>query len=93
MESASIIIPSDSIESTAEAVSIARDTLKTIKQNLVFAFMYNVAAIPLAAFGVLGPHGPLIAATAMGFSDITVIGNAILLKRKLRRRRINEIMQ
>jgi Cu+-exporting ATPase len=93
MESASIIIPSDSIESTAETVSIARDTLKTIKQNLVFAFMYNVAAIPLAAFGVLGPHGPLIAATAMGFSDITVIGNAILLKRKLRRRRINEIMQ
>ncbi len=93
MESASIIIPSDSIESAAEAVSIARDTLKTIKQNLVFAFMYNVAAIPLAAFGVLGPHGPLIAAAAMGFSDVTVIGNAILLKRKLRRRRINEIVQ
>ena len=93
MESASIIIPSDSIESTAEAVSIARATLKTIKQNLVFAFMYNVAAIPLAAFGLLGPHGPLIAAAAMGFSDITVIGNAILLKRKLRMRRINENVQ
>jgi Cu+-exporting ATPase len=93
MESASIIIPSDSIESTAEAVSIARDTLKTIKQNLVFAFMYNVAAIPLAAFGLLGHHGPLIAAAAMGFSDITVIGNALLLKRKLRRRRINEVVQ
>jgi len=55
--------------------------------------MYNVAAIPLAAFGVLGSHGPLIAAAAMGFSDVTVIGNAILLKRKLRRRRINEIVQ
>jgi P-type Cu+ transporter len=93
MESASIIIPSNSIEATVEAVSIARDTLKTIKQNLVFAFMYNVAAIPLAAFGVLGSHGPLIAAAAMGFSDVTVIGNAILLKRKLRRRRINEIVQ
>ncbi|MDP6693358.1 MAG: heavy metal translocating P-type ATPase [Phycisphaerales bacterium] len=93
MESASIIIPSDSIESTAESVSIARDTLRTIKQNLVFAFMYNVAAIPLAAFGFLGSHGPLIAAAAMGFSDITVIGNAILLKRKLRRRRINGIVQ
>jgi P-type Cu+ transporter len=93
MESASIIIPSNSIESTAESVSIARDTLKTIKQNLVFAFMYNVAAIPLAAFGVLGPHGPLIAAAAMGFSDVTVIGNAILLKRKLRQQRIMENMQ
>jgi Cu+-exporting ATPase len=74
-------------------VSIARDTLRTIKQNLVFAFMYNVAAIPLAAFGILGPHGPLIAAAAMGLSDVTVIGNAILLKRKLRKRRIDGILQ
>jgi Cu+-exporting ATPase len=93
MESASVIIPSDSIEATVETVSIARDTLKTIKQNLVFAFMYNVAAIPLAAFGLLGPHGPIIAAAAMGLSDMTVIGNAILLKRKLGRRRISRNVQ
>ena len=53
--------------------------------------MYNVAAIPLAAFGVLGTHGPLIAAVAMGLSDITVIGNAIRLKHKLRNRRIKAI--
>lgn len=89
MESASIIIPADNIEATAESVHIAKDTLTTIKQNLVFAFMYNVAAIPLAAFGVLGTHGPLIAAAAMGFSDITVIGNAIRLKHKLRKRRMD----
>ena len=89
MESASIIIPADNIEATAESVHIAKDALKTIKQNLFFAFMYNVAAIPLAAFGVLGTHGPLIAAAAMGFSDITVIGNAIRLKHKLRKRRMN----
>jgi Cu+-exporting ATPase len=89
MESASIIIPANNIEATAESVHIAKDALKTIKQNLVFAFMYNVAAIPLAAFGVLGTHGPLIAAAAMGFSDVTVIGNAIRLKHKLRRRRRN----
>jgi Cu+-exporting ATPase len=89
MESASIIIPANNIEATTESVHIAKDALKTIKQNLVFAFMYNVAAIPLAAFGVLGQHGPLIAAAAMGFSDITVIGNAIRLKHKLRRRRRN----
>ena len=88
METASIIIPADNIEATAESVHIAKDTLTTIKQNLVFAFMYNVAAIPLAAFGVLGTHGPLIAAAAMGFSDITVIGNAIRLKHKLRKRRM-----
>ena len=91
MESASIIIPADNIEATAEAVHIAKDTLTTIKQNLFFAFMYNVAAIPLAAFGVLGTHGPLIAAVAMGLSDITVIGNAIRLKHKLRNRRIKAI--
>jgi len=93
MESASVIIPSDSIEATVETVSIARDTLKTIKQNLFFAFMYNVAAIPLAALGILGTHGPIIAAAAMGLSDITVIGNAILLKRKLGGRRISRNVQ
>ncbi len=88
MESASIIIPANNIEATAESIHIAKDALKTIKQNLVFAFMYNVAAIPLAAFGLLGENGPLIAAAAMGFSDITVIGNAIRLKHKLRKNRI-----
>ena len=90
MESASIIIPSNNIEATAESIHIAKDALRTIKQNLVFAFMYNVAAIPLAAFGVLGQNGPLIAAAAMGLSDVTVIGNAIRLKHKLRKRRIKE---
>lgn len=89
MESASIIIPSDNIEATVESIHIAKNALTTIKQNLVFAFMYNVAAIPLAAFGLLGEHGPLIAAAAMGLSDITVIGNAIRLKHKLRKRRMN----
>ena len=89
MESASIIIPANNIEATSESIHIAKDALRTIKQNLVFAFMYNVAAIPLAAFGVLGQNGPLIAAAAMGFSDVTVIGNAIRLKHKLRKRRRN----
>ena len=88
MESASIVIPANKIEAVVEAINIARYTMTTIKQNLFFAFMYNCAAIPLAAFGLLGPHGPLIAAVAMGCSDITVIGNAIRLKRTLRRHRI-----
>jgi Cu+-exporting ATPase len=68
----------------AETIHIARQTLRTIKQNLFFAFFYNAAAIPAAAFGLLGPYGPLIAAAAMGLSDITVVGNAIRLKHKLR---------
>jgi len=88
METASIIIPANKIEATAESIRIAKAALRTIKQNLVFAFMYNVAAIPLAAFGLLGVNGPLIAAAAMGLSDITVIGNAIRLKHKLRKHRI-----
>jgi cation transport ATPase len=89
MESASIVIPSDSVSAAAQSVHLARATLRTIKQNLFFSFFYNVAAIPLAAFGLLGPHGPLIAAAAMGLSDITVIGNAIRLKHYLRKRRIS----
>ena len=87
METASIVIPANNIKATAESILLSRKTLTTIKQNLVFAFMYNVAAIPLAALGILGPHGPLIAAAAMGCSDITVIGNAIRLKNTLKRGR------
>jgi len=83
IESAGVVIPGDSVLAVAEAVNIARRSLTTIKQNLFFAFFYNSAAIPAAAFGLLGLYGPLIAAAAMGFSDITVIGNALRLKHTL----------
>ena len=85
IESADIVIPGDRVVAIAETVEIARETLRTIKQNLFFAFVYNAAMIPAAALGVLGPHGPLIAAAAMGISDVTVIGNAVRLRRRLRR--------
>ncbi len=83
IEAASVVIPGDRVVAIPDLIELSRATLRTIKQNLFFAFLYNALAIPLAAFGMLGESGPLWAALAMGFSDITVVGNALLLKRRL----------
>jgi P-type E1-E2 ATPase len=85
IESADIVIPGERVTAVPQTIALARATLRTIRQNLFFAFFYNVLAIPTAAFGLLGASGPLIAAAAMGLSDITVIGNALRLKRRLAR--------
>ena len=79
MESASIALIRDDLTGVAAAVSLSRAAFKKIKQNLFFAFIYNIIGIPLAAFGFLNP---VIAAAAMALSSLSVIFNALLLKRQ-----------
>jgi Cu+-exporting ATPase len=70
----------------ARAVEVARATMTTVRQNLVWAFGYNVVAVPLAAFGALDRlGGPMAAAGAMAFSSVAVVLNALLLRRRVRR--------
>jgi Cu+-exporting ATPase len=75
---ADIILLKSEIQAVSEALGLARATLRTIKQNLFWAFFYNSAGIPLAALGFLSPF---LCAFAMGFSDLVVIGNALRLMR------------
>jgi Cu+-exporting ATPase len=77
-ETGDIVLVSGSLTGVATAIRLSRATMRTIRQNLFLAFLYNVLAIPLAAFGLLSP---LVAAAAMALSDVTVIGNALLLRR------------
>ncbi len=76
-EAADIILLKRDIESIPEALGLAEATLRTIKQNLFWAFFYNAVGIPLAAAGFFSP---ILCAFAMGFSDLIVIGNALRLR-------------
>lgn len=80
LESADAIIPGDRPLAVADLVRIGRATRRGIRQNLFLAFVYNAAAIPAAAFGLLGEHGPVVAAAAMALSDLCVIGNAVRIR-------------
>ena len=77
-EAADIILLKSEIEAVPESLGLARATLRTIKQNLFWAFFYNAVGIPLAALGFMSP---VLCAAAMGVSDLIVIGNALRLRR------------
>jgi Cu+-exporting ATPase len=76
-EAADIILLNSEIEAVPEALGLARATLRTIKQNLFWAFFYNAVGVPLAALGFMSP---ILCAAAMGLSDLVVIGNALRLR-------------
>lgn len=75
---ASATLMQHSVNQLADALLVSQATLKNIKQNLFFAFFYNILGIPLAAFGFLSP---VIAGAAMAASSVSVLGNALRLKR------------
>jgi len=79
IQSARVILLNTDLHSVVKFLQISKHTLITIKQNLFWAFAYNIVAIPIAALGFLNP---MVGAFAMAFSDVVVIGNSLRLKSK-----------
>ena len=85
MHSAGITLVKGDLRGIVHAIALSRATMRNIRQNLAFAFLYNTLGIPIAA-GVLYPFfclllSPIIASAAMALSSVSVIGNALRLKR------------
>jgi len=78
IEAGNIVLVKGRPSKVVDAILLSRKTFRTIKQNMFWAFFYNIAAVPLAAFGWLNP---MIAGGAMAFSSVSVVGNSLRIKR------------
>jgi len=78
MESAGITLVQGDLRGIARARRLSRATMRTVRQNLFLAFIYNTLSIPLAAVGILTP---IVAAAAMSLSSVSVIGNSLRLRK------------
>jgi Cu+-exporting ATPase len=78
IEASDLTLVSGNLQAAGDAIRLARQTLRTIKGNLFWAFAYNVAAVPLAAGGYLNP---IIAGAAMALSSVFVVSNSLRLRR------------
>jgi Cu+-exporting ATPase len=78
IESAKIVLINGDLSGVTKSLRLSRKTIRIIKQNLFWAFVYNVIGIPLAALGLLNP---MFAALAMSFSSVSVISNSLRLKK------------
>ncbi len=78
LEASDVTLVHNDLMGVVEAIALSKATIRKIRQNLFFAFIYNILGIPLAAFGLLDP---VIAAAAMALSSISVVANALLMRK------------